>query len=257
MVDFRRRNALLHLVHKALFALGRDRVGYLERLLARRAVEPPVDPSADQLVAAFEGVAMDRGRLDSTIAEVAGHLGPLGVVAEAEWLELATIQAKLAGPGFNARFLALPMYPTLGRLIRSKDRLGRAAHFLAREEWYQSVRAAQVGDRLIPLVGDFAGPTAMAGLAGWLRRRGLAVSAFYASDVEFFLLRSGQFPAYVANLIKLPWTEDAVLIRTSTREIDHPERAQGDSSTTIVRPVAPFLVEARAGRIRTVDDLFR
>ncbi len=256
VLDFRRRNALLNFFHKALFALARDRAGYLERLLARKAARLPADPSADELVAAFEGVEMDRGRLDATISDVAGYLRPLGVIAESEWSEIATIQAKLAGPGLNARFLALPMYPTLGRLIRSKDRLGHPAHFLAREEWYQVVRDAQIGDRVIPLVGDFAGPSALPKLADWLRRRALTVSVFYVSDVEFFLLRSGKFPSYVANLSRLPWSDGAVLIRTSTREIPHPERMPGDSSTTILRPIAPFLEAAKSERIKTLEDLF-
>ncbi len=256
VLDFRRRNALLHLAHKALFALAPDRASYLARLTARPPRPMPDDPTADDLIAAFEGVEMDRGRLDATIAEAAGFLRPLAVIGDAEWPELATILARLAGPGMNARFLALPMYPTFGRLIRSKDRSGRPAHFLAREPWYRAVHDAQLGDRVIPLVGDFAGPTALPALAAWLRARGLAISAFYASDVEFFLLRSGRFAAYAANLARLPWAEGAVLIRTSTREIDHPDRRPGDSSTTILRPVAPFLEAALAGRIGTVEDLF-
>jgi hypothetical protein len=256
VLDFRRRNALLHLVHKALFALAHDRAGYLERLLARRPSKLSPTPTSDDLVAAFEGAEMERKLLERTIAEAAGYLRPLSMVAESEWPEIATIQAKLAGPGLNARFLALPMYPTLGRLIRSKDRLGHPAHFLAKEEWFETVRAAQLGDRVIPLVGDFAGLHTVATLGDWLRRRDLTVSTLYVSDVEFFLLRSGKFTAYAANLARLPWTEGAVLIRTSTREIPHPDRCPGDSSTTILRPVAPFLEAAKAGRIKTVEDLF-
>ncbi len=257
VLDFRRRNALLHLAHKALFAIAPDRVSYLARLTARTPGPLPEGPTADDLVAAFEGVEMDRRRLDATIADVAGYLGPLGVVGADEWPELATILAKLAGPGTNARFLALPMYPTFGHLVRSRDRLGRPAHFLAREDWYQTVRTTQIGDQVLPLVGDFAGPKALPALADWLRHRHLGLSVFYISDVEFFLLRSGRFATYIANLRKLPWLEGAVLIRTSTREIPHPERHPGDSSTTILRPVAPFLEAAGAGRIRTVDDLLR
>ncbi len=34
-MDYRRRNLLLHLVHKALFMLSLDRVAYLSRLTAR------------------------------------------------------------------------------------------------------------------------------------------------------------------------------------------------------------------------------
>jgi hypothetical protein len=256
ILDFRRRNALVHLVHKALFALSRDRAGYLARLLARKPRSLPANPSAEQLVAAFEGIELDRDRLDSTIANVDSYLRPLNLVHDDEWSELARIQTKLAGPGLKGRFLALPMYPTLGRLIQACDRQKNLAHFLARDDWFQTVRDAQIGDRVLPLTGDFAGPHAFRALGNWLRHRGLAVSVFYASDVEFFLLRSGRFDAYLANLARLPWKENAVLIRTSTREIPHPERAAEDSSTTILRPVEPFLKAAKEGRIRSIEDLF-
>lgn len=256
ILDFRRRNALVHLIHKALFALSPDRVSYLSGLLARTPRRLPANPSADQLVAGFEGLEVDRSRLDALIARVSDHLRPLQLVEEAEWAELATIQARLAGPGLNARFLALKMYPTLGRLIRAVDRNNQPAHFLARDDWYQAVRSLQIGDRLIPLVGDFAGPDALDRLGEWLRRRGLTISVFYASDVEFFLFRSGKWSVYLENLRRLPWHREALLIRTSTREINHPERVPGDSSTTISRPIAGFLEVGRAGKIRSVDELF-
>jgi hypothetical protein len=256
ILDFRRRNALLHFVHKALFALSPDRASYLTNLTARTPREWPSNPSANELVAALEGVAMDRARLDTTIARVADFLRPLKLVSDAEWPDIATVQAKLAGPGLNARFLALPMYPTFSRLIRSLDHQNRPAHFLARDDWYQTVRNLQIGDRLIPLTGDFAGPQALPSLGDWLRDRGLKVAVCYVSDVEFFLLRSGRFAAYAANLARLPWDQDALMIRTSTREIPHPERHPGDSSTTILRPAAPFLEAALAGKIKSVEDLF-
>ncbi len=257
VVDFRRRNGLLHLLHKALFALGPDRSAYLSGLLARTPRTLSANPSAEELVAAFEDVPLDRDRLDATIERVAGLLRPLGLVADSEWADLALIERKLAGPGLNARFLALPIYPTFGRLIQARDRQDSPAHFLARESWYQTVRTLQTTDRIIPLVGDFAGSRTLPALGDWLRNRGLALSVFYASDVEFFLLRSGRLTDYAANLSRLPWLDGAVLIRTSTREIPHPERQPGESSTTILRPVEPFLEQVKAGRIKTQEDLFR
>ncbi len=256
LVDFRRRNALLHLIHKSLFTIARNRAEYLSMLTGRNLGALPGEPSAEELVAAVEGVAFDRNQLERTIDQVVDFLAPLKLVSDPEWPEIATIQSKLAGPGLGARFLALPMYPTLGRLIRSRDRQNQPAHFLAREDWFQVVRNSQIGDRVIPVVGDFAGHHALANLGEWLGRRGLAVSVIYVSDVEFFLLRSGRFASYIDNLAKLPWKPDALLIRTSTREIDHPERLSGDSSTTILRPVAKFLDDAKAGRIKSIDDLF-
>jgi hypothetical protein len=256
VLDYRRRNLRLHLLHKALFMLSEDRVAYLTRLTCRRPGPMPEGPTADQLVGAFEAVPFEGRLLERTRAEVVRLLRPLGVLGEDEWEDLATIQARVAGPGLNARFLALPIYPTFGQLIRTADRDGRPAHLLATEESYRSVRDAQLGDRVLPLVADLAGDAALPRLADWLRRRGLAVSVVYVSDVEFFLLRGGRFDAYVANLDRLPRAEGALIVRSSTREIDHPDRVPGDSSTTVLRPLAPFLDAARAGLIRSADDLF-
>jgi hypothetical protein len=258
ILDHRRKNLLLHLLHKALLSLAADRATYLSKLTARAPAFPvPSDASADDLIAAFERSPFDRARLDAATADVAAALKPLGVLADDEWPALATIQARLAGPGLDARFLALRMYPTLARLIRTTSRDGRPAHFLAEETLYRSIRESERGDRVIPIVGDFAGPTALPRLAEWLRRRGKALGVLYVSDVEFFLLRSGRFAAYLDGLGRLPRADGAVVVRTSTRPIESPERVAGDSSTTILRSLDLFLADARAGRIRTPDDLFR
>lgn len=256
VLDYRRRNLRLHLLHKALFMLSKDRVAYLSRLTCRRPGAMAADPTAEQLVGAFDASPFDEHLLERTRAEVVALLRPLGVLGEREWADLATIQARLAGPGMDARFLALPIYPTFGELIRTPDRDGRPAHLLATEEAYQAVREAQRLDRVLPLVADLAGEDALPRLADWLRGRGMAVSVLYVSDVEFFLLRAGRLDAYVANLERLPRAEGALIVRSSTREIDHPDRVPGDSSTTIVRPLSAFLDAARAGRIRDPDDLF-
>ncbi len=257
ILDFRRRNLLLHLLHKALFMLSKDRESYLSRLTARLPDNLPNDPTADELVEAFAQAEFDRSRLAEVGKEVVALLRPLKVVDEEEWEELNRIQARLAGPGMNARFLAMPIYPTFGSLIRTKDREGKPAHFLAQELTYQAVRQAQAEDRIIPIVGDFAGRNSLPRLNDWLRGQGLLVSILYISDVEFFLLRAGTFHAYIEHLNRLPWADGALLIRSSTRELDHPERVEGDRCTTILRPVAPFLGAALGGKILTANDLFR
>lgn len=260
IMDYRRRNLLLHLVHHALFRLSDDRAAYLERLTARRAA-PGLDEksSAEELVEAFAQAPMERPRLDDAIADVRRVLTPLGIVRDSEWKALATIQAKLAGPGVNARFLAMPMYPTFGQMIRTTDAEGRPAHFLSKGPLYQVVRDAQRGEGVIPVIGDFADPKAFDRLGRWLRDRGLSIALAYVSDVEFFLLRAGRktFDAYARGLESLPWLSGARLARTSTREVRHPKRVRPDSSTTIVVPVAKLLQDWRAGGLRDPDALFR
>ena len=224
---------------------------------SRRPPRIPSDPPAEELVPAFSNTPLDRDLLTTTIREVSEVLRPFGLVRDEEWDDLATIQSRLAGPGLNARFLALRVYPTFSRLIQTLDREEKPAHLLSRESFYQTVRRLQLGNRILPLVADFASPTALPRLGDWLRKYQLIISVIYLSDVEFFLLRSDRFPTYLENLARLPWAEGALLVRTSTREIVHRERVPGDSSTTIVRPVASFMADGRAGLIRRADDLFR
>ncbi len=256
IVDVRRRNLLLHALHKALLCLSKDRVSYLERLTARSAIGVDADASGHKLVRVFEGAPFDPKRLARCIEEVAAVLRPLGLLRDDEWPTLATIQTRLAGPGMSARFLALPMYPTFGRMIVTTDREGHAAHFLSLESLYRRVRDLQLGDRVVPLVGDFAGGITLARLGDWLRERGLQVDAFYTSDVEFFLVRAGVYDAFARNLRRLPWSDRAVIVRTSTREREHPARAKGDSSTTIAVAADRFLEQINTNPIVNYDRLF-
>ncbi len=256
LLDYRRRNLRLHLLHKALFMLAPDRITYLERLTARTPRELPPNPAPGELVGAFRAARFQSGLLSRTRNEVKALLQPMGVLEADEWADLSMIQARLAGPGMGAQFLALPMYPDFGSMIETTDRHGKPAHFLASESYYQRVRELHLHDRIIPIVADLAGAIALQRLADWLKDQSLLVTAFYVSDVEFFLLRAGRFPDYLKNLRRLPWHDNGVIIRSSTREIDHPARVPGDSSTTIVVAAHRFLERATHGPIQSPDELF-
>jgi hypothetical protein len=257
ILDYRRRNLRLHLIHKALMILADDRIEYLSRLTARDPASLTKNSSTEDIITTFCAAQFSRQKLDKCIQDVDRILRPLGVLKDDEWSDIATIQAKLAGPGLDARFLALRMYPTLSRQIETISRDGRLSHFLASETSYRAVRDLQRADRIVPLVGDLAEPDGLTGLGRWLRQENQKLGVVYVSDVEFFLLRTGRFDIFAANLARLPRSEGAVIVRTSTREIEHPERVKGDSSTTVVRPLDSFLDSAKAGRIKDVDDLFK
>lgn len=250
LIDYRRRNLLVHAVYKALFRLSEDRFRFLERLTARTR-------GADGDLAAFADPPMDRKRLEATIAEVRRTLEPESLFQADDWEPIATIQKRLAGPGLNARFLGLPGYSTLARMIQTRDRDGHLAHVFARKDRYERIRDWQIADRIVPVVGNFAAKAgAIQRIGDFMRSRSLAVAMIYVSDVEFFLVRNGGFAAYVENLENLPRLGGAVIVRTSTRPLHHPDRVAGDAATTIVRDLAEFLEKSRRRLIRTVDDLF-
>ena len=152
LVDYRRRNLLLHLFHQALFALSKYRVAYLSRLTARRPDRVPAeDATAEALVSAFENVPMDRAMLEATTVEVVRFLRAGEPRGGRRMGRSGDDRREAGGARMNARFLALPIYPTLGRLIVT------GGHMLASESLYQRVRERQLAERIIPIVGDLAG----------------------------------------------------------------------------------------------------
>jgi len=72
----------------------------------------------------------------------------------------------------------------------------------------------QARDRVVPVVGDLSGSRALTAIAARLRQRGQRLSAFYASNVEFYLFGDARFDRFVSNLSSLPRTEQAVVIRS-------------------------------------------
>ncbi len=76
VIDFRRRNTLLHLVHKALISLA-PHAGRLPDPPPRPRPRPlPPDPTADDLVAAFARARFDRARLAAEVRAVADSSAP-------------------------------------------------------------------------------------------------------------------------------------------------------------------------------------
>ncbi len=249
VIDHRRANLLLHMLHRALFCLAADRARYLSLFTARAFAAWTRAPSAADLVAAFQRAQFEKARLDATQREIRRVLEPLKIIRESEWAELARMQRAARGAGDECTLPGVANVSDLGSAVTTASRAGGPAHFLATEPFYQVVRERQIGERIVPLVGDFAGDHTFKALGEWLRHRGLKVDVLYISDVEFFLLRSKTFDAYIANLHKLPLSDQAIIIRTSTRSIVHAERVQGDSSTTVAREprAVPRRGRARVG----------
>jgi hypothetical protein len=257
IVDYRRRNLLLHLLHKALFTLAPDRPSYLQMLCARQPDPPlPREVPPAELVEALRAASFERALLEEAIAQVARFLQPARLLDPRDLAELASIQTRLARSGLDARFLPMRGYPSLAQLIQAEDCHGRPAHHLATDPLFQAVRQLQLQHRIIPLVGDYAGSSTLPRLARWLDSNQQKVGLIYASDMEWFLLRNHQFPPYIENLERLPRDPHALILRTSTRPINHRRRHPPDQCTSFLEPLDHFLARVRQIHPFTVDDLF-
>lgn len=223
IVDIRRDNLLEHLLFKALFALADTPREYLAVLLARPVPAGPPGETVDALLARLDATSPTaaatraaRHRTDSVIATFGVPL------ADGDRRTIDRFHRTFIAEGLDLRFRShgrAPMwyYPTLRDLILETDLQGRQASYLASREAFTVVDALQEQDRVVPVVGDFAGDHALHAIAEHLRERGLAVSAFYTSNVEFYLIRGGSRGAFLKNLDALPRTDGSVIIRSVFR----------------------------------------
>lgn len=220
IVDIRRDNLLLHLLFKALFARGATRTEYLSRLFGR---PPPADAAGhreDTAAALIDGQETDAARTASLRRETDADIARLGLGLSA--VDMATIDRfhrTFIDEGLGLRFRSAgrppqPHYPTYRDLLLAETRDGVKGSFLASEEAFQVVKDLEARDLVVPVVGDQAGPKALRAIAGALERRGARVSAFYTSNVEFYLARDGTLEAFTRNLARLPRMPGAVIVRS-------------------------------------------
>jgi hypothetical protein len=223
IIDVRRDNLLLHLLFKSLFSLSRTRVEYLALLLGR-TVPPDVngwrEARIDRLVKYIEGALRDVKSIDALRTRVDATVTRIGIPLSRE--DLATIDRfhrRFIDAGLSLRFHSAGRppqshYPTYGELLLETDPLGDQGNYLASEEAFQFLKSLHARDLIIPVVGDLSGPRALAAIGGALKERGERLSAFYASNVEFYLFGDGRFPRFMANLGRIPHTGRSVIIRS-------------------------------------------
>ena len=262
IVDVRRDNMLLHLLFKALFAESRTRVEYLAQLLGRPVpadLQPSRTAPVDRLVAYVDGaaplpaVADLRRRLDAAVARTGVPL------SAADRATIDRFHRRFIADGLSLRFESTgrppqSYNPTLRDLLRETDATGRQANYLAAEDAFQFVKRLQAEDLIVPVTGDLSGPTAIAAIGRLLAGRRESVSAFYVSNVEFYLFGAGRFPQFVANLERLPRTRSTVLIRSVFGRFAASTRA-ADASASSLQPLDDLLREHAAGRIRSYADI--
>jgi hypothetical protein len=267
LIDIRRDNLLLHLLFKALFAESATRVDYLA-MLTGRAPPPPGDwpkASIDQIVKHIDGASrLGAPALAQLQTRLAGIIAGYGVpLTAADRATIAAFHRRFTDAGLSLQFNSTGRapqydYPTLRDLILEVDKKGTHRNFLAAEEDFQFVKSLQARDLVIPVVGNLAGPSALANIAKFLVTSNRQVSAFYTSNVEFYLFRDGSFPNFVANLGRLPHQPGSLIIRSvfpSGR--GGAEMTPGYNSASLTQPIQTLLDGYAKGQFRQYWELVR
>ena len=266
LIDIRRDNLLQHLWFKALFALSADRTEYLSLMLGR----PLPDDSSfrrrpiEDVLAYFDTVPPSESFTAETQQRIARELESFAVpLSDVERIAIFSIHAAFAESGLEIRFTshnrpARYFYPTLKDLILERDLGGRQANYLVRNEDFAFVKELQARDRIIPVTGDLAGSHALRAIGQDIADRGERVSAFYVSNVEFYLMRQGTFERFADNASALPRDGRSVVIRSlfgGLYRMDHPQSVPGYFSTQLLQTLESLAAEHAVGGYRTYRDV--
>jgi len=262
IVDLRRDNLLLHLLFKALFSLSETRVDYLSLLFGREVPAALTEwrtADLDKIIAHVEGPRLPEAALEELQARVEAKIKTFGLpLSDADRATITRFHRRFITAGLPLKFQTTgrqpqSYYPTYRDLLLETDRQGKRWNFLAAEGDFQFVRSLEQRDLVIPVVGDLAGSSALAQIGQLIASRGERLSAFYASNVEFYLFGDGKFSSYVDNLRRLPHSNRSLIIRSVFGGMG--QSAPGYYSSSLVQPVDELLKGYASGRFRGYPEL--
>jgi hypothetical protein len=283
VVDIRRQNMLELLLYKALFEMADNRADFLSQLFSRK--RPPnldTKTNASALFDAYKFVRPDEKYQQETLKTIKSVLAKHKFTLSDQDLQtIERVHAVFyrAGPSIDYTFEATQLpprppagFPSFERMLIATDgdcgspcltsyslppAPGRNWSFLATEENYQYVRSMQRKNLFIPLVGDFAGPSTIRKIGKYLTDHGATVSAFYASNVEYYL-DDKQQQAFYANVLALPTDSSSVFLRfISGTGSAMPWWNARIGNTSVVSRISDLRSDRPAGRLPSYLDLLR
>ena len=225
IVDIRRGNFDIHLIYKALFEMSADRAEFVARLFSRpRPDGLTAKSSAEEIFAAIASVPATDTLYSRNMRAIVNHL------TKVHQFQLSSADILRMQHIFNAIYVYGPAIqystttnagrritrePTYADLMKAADQGGFEHSFLASEDAFQWMKQFETENRLVPVMGDFAGPKALRAVGQYLAERQATVSAFYLSNVEEYLKQDGKQKTFCENAAALPIDASSTFIRSS------------------------------------------
>jgi hypothetical protein len=222
LVDVRRGNLQLHLMYKALFELNATRADFAAMLFSRE--KPATLTAASTVVDIFSGLVSaptSDTLFEANLKRILEHLTKTrGLPLDEDDVRGIryvyenfyrfgpdlTYSSSTGGGGGRGR------YTTYSSLMTATDGAGTTRSYLASDALFAVLKDLHTRNLMVPIVGNFAGPTALRAVGRYLKEQGATLSAFYLSNVEQYLSQSGIWQTFCNNVAALPLTNDSTFI---------------------------------------------
>ena len=223
MLDIRRDALLQHLMFKALFMMSRSRIEYMSNLFARplpKDYKKWNDRQIRDLVDYFDRTPLDQKLADKLKAELHKKIESFGLpLNQRDWETIDEIYQAFYTDCLEVRYTIRDrptgrFFPAYRDILLEKDLKGRQRNYLASEATFQVIKTMHDQNRIVPATGDISGVRALKSIGDYLKEINEKVSAFYVSNVEFYLFRQDTMGRFVENLKSLPLDDRSLLIRS-------------------------------------------
>jgi len=265
IIDIRRDNLLQHLLFKSLFARAHNRIEYMCLFFGKpfpktRGWE---QRTIKELADYIDNTPCDAAEFERTVKATREEVQKLGLVLSASDLETITkIQRAFFEAGLDIRYSSYNrpprnIYPTYRELLFERDLNGNQQNYFNSEEDFQFLKKMEDQDLIIPVVGDLSGNQALKNIAQYIAEIKEKLSAFYVSNVEFYLQRQGTYDRFYANLKAIPTDNKSVLIRSYFNYYapPHPQAEPNHYSTQLLERVDDLLKQCASGECESYLDI--
>ena len=265
IIDIRRDNLLQHLLFKALFERARNRVEYLCLFFGKPF---PKTKGWDQrsikdITDYIDGATSDAKLFEKTLKDVRQEAQRFGIPLSASDLEtMAKIHRAFFSAGLDIRYSSYhrpprSIYPTYRDLLLERDLNGQQQNYFNSEDDFQFLKKMQEQDLIIPVVGDISGGQALRAIGQYINEIKEHVSAFYVSNIEFYLQRQGTFDKFVENLKSLPIDNRSLIIRSYFNYYapPHPQAEPNHFSTQLLQRIEDLLKQCAGGECDSYNDI--
>lgn len=273
MIDIRRDCLLHHLLFKALFMMSRNRAEYLSLMFGKPVPAHLKDwnkRSLKELIEYIDRTPSDAKLYEKYRTDIKQLITKFGFnLSDREHEAIQRIYQAFYQSGMEVRYVIRdrPMpsnryFPSYRSILLETDLNNQQRNYLATEDSYQFLKKMQEQNLIIPVTGDLAGEHAVRAIGKYLQETGEKVSAFYVSNVEFYLWRqSGSFERFVQNLKSLPITDKSVIIRSyfnyAYYAYQHPLTVENHFSVQLMQTIGSVIkdMEPATGGYNSYYDL--
>ena len=265
MIDIRRDNLLQHLMYKSLFARSKNRIEYLCELFGKPVPKTKgwegrgIKDLVDYLDATPSDPKLFEKSLKDVRQDVQKYVIPL---SQSDLESIGKVQRAFFSAGLDIRYSSYhrpprSIYPPYRDLLLETDLGGSHQNYFNSEDDFQFLKKLQDQDLIVPVVGDLSGPQAMKAIGHYIAEIKERVSAFYVSNVEFYLQRQGTFDRFIENVKTFPIDSRSVIIRSYFNYYApaHPQAEPNHFSTQLMMRIEDLVKQCAAGECESYNDI--